>query len=136
MTDHSFSGFPAAGLRFLEDLAANNERPWFEANRAVYERELLEPAVLFVAAVGNRLEAIAPNIRFDTRTNGSGSLMRIYRDVRFSKDKRPYKTNISGIWWEGAGKKTVSPGFGFQLEASGMSLIAGQFGFSKEQLQY
>ncbi len=134
MNDDRFSGFPEAGLRFLEELTVNNERPWFEAHKAVYKEELLQPSVAFVAMLGERLREIAPKIRYDTRTNGSGSLLRIYRDTRFSKDKTPYKTNISGMMWEGAGKKMACPGFGFQLEASRMSLVAGQFGFSKEQL--
>lgn len=135
MSHHEFTGFPEAGLRFLEDLGANNEKVWFEANKDVYKRELLEPAVQFVTALGERLQALNPNIRYDTRTNGSGSLMRIYRDVRFSKDKSPYKTSVAGMWWEGEGKKTASSAYGFHLEASGMGLMAGQFGFSKEQLQ-
>ena len=135
MSNQQFSGFPEAGLQFLADLANNNERPWFEENKSIYKQELLQPAVAFVEALGERLREIAPKVRYDTRTNGSGSLLRIYRDTRFSKDKTPYKTNISGMFWEGAGKKMAHPGFGFQLEPSGLGLVAGQFGFSKEQMQ-
>ena len=60
--------------------------------------------------------------------------MRIYRDTRFSKDKTPYKTNISGLFWEGAGKKTEHPAFGFQLTANSIGLMAGIFGFPKPML--
>ncbi len=130
----TFSGFPVEGIEFLENLAQNNEKSWFEANRQTYEQKLLAPAVAFVAAVGEALQEENPAVRYDTRTNGSGSLMRIYRDTRFSKDKTPYKTNISGMWWEGPGKKTQSPGYGFQLTAEGMGLMAGMFRFDKEQL--
>jgi uncharacterized protein (TIGR02453 family) len=129
-----FDGFPRAGLDFLADLEMNNEREWFEANKQVYQSALLEPAVAFVAAVGEQLRDLVPTIHYDTRTNGSGSLMRIYRDVRFSKDKTPYNTFLSGMFWEQPGKKNTRPGFGFRLRADGMDLIAGHFGFDKEGL--
>lgn len=129
----TFDGFPKAGLDFLADLEVNNERPWFKAHKDVYKTALLEPAVDFVSAIGERLQAeISDNINYDTRTNGSGSLMRIYRDVRFSKDKTPYNTFLSGLFWEKPGKKNTRPGFGFRLRANGMDLIAGQFGFDKQ----
>ena len=129
-----FNGFPAAGLQFLADLEGNNEKAWFEAHKDVYQSALLEPAVEFVTAVGERLQFISNQIQYDTRTNGSGSLMRIYRDTRFSKDKTPYKTAVAGMWWQGAGKKTEVPAFGFQVTKNGMGLMAGMFGFGKEQL--
>lgn len=131
----TFSGFPEESLQFLKDLADNNNRGWFEAHKKEYQVYLLEPAQAFVIALGMKLQKISPAIRYDTRTNGSGTLLRIYRDTRFSKHKAPYKTNISGIFWESSGKKTESPGFGFQLEASGMGLMAGIFGFPKHVLQ-
>jgi uncharacterized protein (TIGR02453 family) len=130
-----FEGFPAEGLRFLAELAANNNRDWFEAHKATYQDCLLQPAVTFVAALGERLQTISDGICFDTRANGSGSLMRIYRDTRFSEDKTPYKTNISALFWEGSGKKTELPAFGFQLEADNIGLMAGLFGFPKPLLE-
>lgn len=129
-----FDGFPQAGLQFLADLAENNDKEWFTANKAVYESQLLEPATAFVTVVGERLQSISGQIKYDTRTNGSGSLMRIYRDTRFSKDKTPYKTAVAGMWWEGEGKKTENPAFGFQITKDGIGLMAGMFGFGKEQL--
>ena len=131
----SFSGFPKTGLKFLSDLSENNSKSWFEENKATYQDELLKPAISFIEAIGSELQKTNSEISYDTRTNGSGSLMRIYRDTRFSKDKTPYKTNISGMWWQGAGKKTEHPAFGFQLEAKSMKLMAGMFAFSKEQLE-
>lgn len=130
----TFTGFPPAAFAFLSDLAANNEKTWFETNRTRYENDLLAPALDFVTAVGQQLQTLVPSIQYDTRVNGSGSLMRIHRDTRFSKDKTPYKTHIAGMWWLGDGKKTASPAFGFQLTAQGMGLMAGMFGFSKAQL--
>ena len=134
MSDTIFTGFPPTTIDFLENLAENNNREWFADNRSAYENDLLAPAVAFVEAVGEALRARFPEIGYDTRTNGSGSLMRIYRDTRFSQDKTPYKTNISGMFWEGDGRKTEAPAFGFQLTPEGMGLMAGMFGFSKPQL--
>jgi uncharacterized protein (TIGR02453 family) len=130
-----FAGFPEAGFQFLAKLAKNNNKAWFKAHKEAYQRDLLEPSLSFVEAMGTRLQAIAPGIRVDTRINGSGNLMRIYRDTRFSRDKTPYKTAVSGLFWQGEGKKTACPAFGFQVNQEGMQLMAGLFAFSKEQLQ-
>lgn len=134
MPKQSFSGFPQAGLQFLADLAANNNRDWFEANKATYQTQLLEPAQTFLTELGQKLQTISEGVRYDTRTNGGGTLMRIHRDTRFSKDKTPYKTNISGLFWEGAGKKMEHPAFGFELSANGLRMMAGIFHFSKPML--
>lgn len=131
----TFEGFPKAGLRFLDDLAANNSREWFNEHKAIFQDQLQKPALAFVEALGGKMATISPEIHFDLKTNGSGSLMRIARDTRFSKDKTPYKTAIAGMLWQGPDKKTASPGFGFHLESNGMYLMAGMFQFSKEQLE-
>ena len=89
-----FKGFSDAGLQFLADLRANNNREWFNEHKPIYRDEIVEPALDFIVDFGGRLRAIYPDLNFDTRTNGAGSLMRIYRDTRFSKDKTPYKTNV------------------------------------------
>ena len=82
----TFEGIPADGLAFLSELEANNNKAWFEANRDRYEQVLLGPTQAFLAAMGDRLQAIAPGIQYDTRTDGRGTLMRIHRDTRFRKD--------------------------------------------------
>lgn len=130
----TFSGFPPAGRQFLRDLEANNNKEWFQANKTVYESQLLAPALDFVVALGTRLQELDPAIQFDTRTNGQGTLMRIYRDVRFSEDKSPYKTAVAGMFGDGAGKKTSRPGYGFHMTADNLELMAGMFQFDKEQL--
>jgi uncharacterized protein (TIGR02453 family) len=130
----TFTGFPQEGIQFLVDLAMHNERGWFEAHRDVYQTALLEPAQAFVMALGTKLQTIFEGIHVDTRTDGSGVLMRIHRDTRFSPDKTPYKTNISGLFWEGSTKKTESPAFGFQIEATGLGLMAGIFKFPPAML--
>lgn len=125
--------FGAEAFAFLRDLGANNERDWFQANRDRYDAAI-ESALAFVEDVGEQLAESNPGLRYSTKTNGSGSLMRINRDVRFSQDKSPYKTNLSGMWWIGPGKKTQHPAYGFQLEADRMRLMGGMFGFDKSQL--
>ena len=130
----TFSGFPAAGIQFLSDLAENNNKAWFEANKQVYKQALEGPAVNFVMELGERLRPTFPDLKADPRTNGGGSLLRIYRDVRFSKDKTPYKTNVSALLWEGEGKKNLNPGMGFQLTAHSMGLMTGMHGLPKDHL--
>jgi uncharacterized protein (TIGR02453 family) len=126
-----FTGFPRDGLVFLADLAAHNDRAWFVAHKQLYQSTLLEPAQVFVGELGERLRTLAPYIRADPRTDGRGTLMRLSRDTRFSDDKTPYKTEISGLFWEGDGEKTACPAFGFRLLADGMDLMAGMFAFPK-----
>lgn len=132
-----FEGFPEDGLNFLAELKENNNKEWFEANKKRYKEQLQQPALSFIDAIGQKLQAISDGIRYDIRTNGGGSLMRINRDVRFSKDKSPYKTNLAMVFWEGAGKKMEHSGFGMQITAEiiDSGLMAGQFGFSKEMLE-
>lgn len=131
----SFAGFPAEGVQFLRELAANNEKHWFEPRREVYVRALQAPAVALVVALGERLRARFPEISYDTRTNGGGSLMRLHRDTRFSADKSPYKTNVAMMFSGAAGGKMTTPGFGLQLTPERVELIAGVFGFEPEALE-
>jgi len=91
-----FTGFRPEAVQFLADLAENNDRAWFQPRKADYERLLKEPLQAFVAAVGERLEARGVPILADP----AKSPFRIYRDVRFAKDKSPYKTNVgAGFPW-------------------------------------
>jgi uncharacterized protein (TIGR02453 family) len=104
-----FGGFRPAAFRFLKDLARHNEKAWFEAHRAVYERELRDPMRRLVETLDIRLGAIAPEIVGDPRR----SMFRIHRDIRFSHDKSPYKTN-AGAWLyhRDAGRKVGREGEG------------------------
>ena len=131
---HPFTGFPADALDFLRELEVNNNRDWFESQKHRYHENIVAHAPAFVADLGERLQQISPNITYDTRTNGAGSLMRIYRDIRFSQDKTPYKTKVAFVFWEGPLKKMENPAFGFQFGAQGGELMAGQFGFPKDLL--
>jgi uncharacterized protein (TIGR02453 family) len=107
-TRHAFFG-PEL-FSFLEDLRANNDREWFAANKHRYEEHLLEPALAFINAFGARLEKISPHFRADARPSG-GSLFRIYRDTRFSKDKTPYKTNLGIRFRHERAKDAYAPGY-------------------------
>jgi uncharacterized protein (TIGR02453 family) len=110
MTTTTQSVFGPELFLFLADLRANNDREWFAANKQRYEEHLLEPALAFIEAFAPRLERISPHFRAEARPSG-GSLFRIYRDTRFSKDKTPYKTNV-GIHFRHAGAKDAhAPGY-------------------------
>lgn len=134
MAEEAFSGFPQEGLKFLADLAENNDRDWFNARKKIYTDMIVTPAVAFVEALGGRLQYISPHIQYDTRTNGQGSLMRIYRDTRFSADKSPYKSWVGIRFWEGAGKASNNPGFFFGFDATSGGLHVGMHGFDKAML--
>ena len=95
---------------FLTELRANNDREWFAANKHRYEEELLEPALAFIDDFAPRLEKISPHFRADARPSG-GSLFRIYRDTRFSKDKTPYKTNLGIHFRHERAKDVHAPGY-------------------------
>src|SRR5215207_7668028 len=94
-----FSGFSPDAIQFLADLAANNDRAWFQPRKADYERLLKEPLEALVAALAERFQARGIPLQADPRR----SIFRIYRDTRFSKDKSTYKTQVTAAfpWSEG-----------------------------------
>lgn len=102
-------------FRFLEDLAAQNDREWFQANRTRFEEAVVSPMLDFVAAFAEPLRTISPHFRADARRHG-GSLFRIYRDVRFSRDRSPYKTNVGAHFRHVLGRNAHAPGFYLHLE--------------------
>jgi uncharacterized protein (TIGR02453 family) len=126
-----FGGFPRQTLEFLDGLRSNNTKTWFDGHREDYERYWLEPARSFVEAVGPALRTVAPGINAEPRVNGS--IFRINRDVRFSKDKRPYKDHIDLWFWEGERKGAVS-GYYFRLTPMTLGIGAGAHGFDRDRL--
>ncbi|MEM7535287.1 MAG: DUF2461 domain-containing protein [Chloroflexota bacterium] len=134
MTNQTFNGFPKEGLHFLLELSNNNNKEWFDEHKHIYKETIIANVPSFVTALGERLKTISPHIVYDTKTNGAGSMMRIYRDTRFSKDKTPYKTNVAFLFWEGPRKKAENPSYGLQFGTSGAGLYGGQWGFPKETL--
>jgi uncharacterized protein (TIGR02453 family) len=107
--------FRPALFRFIADLTAHNERGWFQANKPRYERDARQPALRFVVAFGPYLRRISPHFQADPRPVG-GSLFRIHRDVRFSRDKSPYKDHIGIQFRHDAGRDAHAPGFYLHLQ--------------------
>jgi uncharacterized protein (TIGR02453 family) len=106
-------------FNFFRELKANNDRDWFEVNKQRYETHVKEPLLQFISDFGVRLAEISPHYIADARTNG-GSMFRIYRDVRFSKDKSPYKTAAGLQFRHESGKDVHAPGFYLHLEPDGV----------------
>jgi len=110
-------------FRFLTELRANNNREWFSANKERYETKVRAPILQFISDVGPKLQKISGAIVADPRPTG-GSLFRIYRDTRFSKDKSPYKTHLGAHFFHESAKRAPSvPGFYLHI-APGESFIA------------
>ena len=133
---NNFEGFPKETMDFLTNLKLNNSREWFNDHKKEYQEFFLGPAKSFVVSLGENLKKrISPNIRYDLNLNGSGSIMRIYKDIRFKKDKTPYNTRLRTVFWEGIGKKMKHPGFFIGFDASGGSIYGGLHRFDKETLE-
>ena len=124
MAKPTFPGFPLALFHFLEDLSRHNNRDWFQANKHRYQEHLLAPALAFIEAMAAPVEKISPHFRAVAKKAG-GSLMRIYRDTRFSKDKTPYKTNVGIHFRHEKGCDVHAPGFYFHIEPQRVFLGAG-----------
>jgi uncharacterized protein (TIGR02453 family) len=107
--------FTQATFDFLDELAAHNNRAWFEANKPRYEALVREPALDFIEAMEPVLKSIAPHFVAQPRKVG-GSLMRVYRDTRFSRDKTPYKTNIGIQFRHEVGKDVHAPGYYLHID--------------------
>jgi uncharacterized protein (TIGR02453 family) len=108
--------FTPALFSFLRDLTEHNDRAWFEANRERYEETLRRPALTFIEELGEPLYSISRHFTADPRPLG-GSLFRIQRDTRFSKDKTPYKTHVGMHFRHVATREDVhAPGFYLHLE--------------------
>jgi uncharacterized protein (TIGR02453 family) len=129
VTAGEFAGFRPAALTYLRSLRRNNNKEWFVAHRGAYEGELRAPLAALVEEVDVRLAELAPEIVGDPKR----SLFRIHRDVRFSSDKSPYKTNAA-CWFyhtdagRGVGTATTAhggAGFYFDIDPSGSSIGGG-----------
>lgn len=102
-------------FRFFEDLKKNNNREWFAENKARYQQHILEPLKRLVIEFAPALNAISPHYQAIPKANG-GSIFRIYRDVRFSKDKRPYKEHGACQFRHELGKDAHAPGFYLHMQ--------------------
>jgi uncharacterized protein (TIGR02453 family) len=125
--------FPQSTKTFLTALSKNNSKEWFEKNRIRYDFELLQPAIQFVIDLGEKLSELSPNIYAIPKVDKS--IFRLYRDVRFSKNKAPFKTNLGLYFWEGRGNKMECSGLYFHIEPKLFFLGAGMYQFTKDQLK-
>jgi uncharacterized protein (TIGR02453 family) len=120
----SFKGFPPQTLNFLDTLAQNNNREWFNENKPLYESVVREPALAFIKEIAPKLNDISTQFHAIAKKTG-GSLMRVYRDTRFSRDKTPYKTNIGIQFRHCLGKDVHAPGFYLHIEPGNCFIGAG-----------
>lgn len=113
-------------VRFLEELRENNTRAWFTEQAERYEREVREPALALIRALRAPLRRVSKHFLAEDRKVG-GSLMRIHRDVRFAKDKSPYKTNLGIQFRHEAGRDVHAPGIYLHVEPGSAFLGAGMW---------
>jgi uncharacterized protein (TIGR02453 family) len=130
MSSQDFVGFPRDCVAFFRDLKRHNDRAWFDRNRDRYQTSVVQPARAFVAALGLRLYEIAPGIHADP----TASIFRLHRDIRFSKDKSPFKTQLA-IWlWEGGRPRLECSGFYFEFDPPNLLLATGIYQFPRPVL--
>jgi uncharacterized protein (TIGR02453 family) len=116
--------FDTALFAFLAASRSNDNREWFHAHKQRYEREVRDPMLRFIGDVRPHLWQISPRIVADARPNGH-SLFRVQRDVRFTPDKRPYKTNAGAHFRHEAGRDVHAPGFYLHLEPGRVFVASG-----------
>ncbi|MDJ0812636.1 MAG: DUF2461 domain-containing protein [Woeseiaceae bacterium] len=121
-----YAHFEPATLKFLGELAANNNREWFKENKARYEEQVLDVALRFIQSMQDPLHEFAPHfVAMPTRVGGS--LMRVYRDTRFSKNKLPYKTNIGIQFRHELAKDVHAPGYYLHIAPGDVFLGVGMW---------
>jgi len=111
---------------FLKELTRNNDRPWFMANKQRYIEEVRDPLLHFIDQFGSPLAKISKHMVADPRPVG-GSLFRIYRDTRFSRDKQPYKTHAAMSFRHIGGRDVHGPGFYVHFEPGNVFMGAGMW---------
>jgi len=126
----TFEGFGAT-TTFLKDLGRHNSKEWFHDHYDDYQEQLLEPALAFVEAIGPLLRRFAPDTQAVPKIGAS--VMRINRDIRFAKDKRPYKDHLDLWFWRGGEKKGPN-GYWFRLTPQTLVLGGGMHMLDKPDL--
>ncbi len=124
------SFFSSDYIAFFKELDANNNKEWFDANRSRYEREIKNPFKRFVEHLISKVHEIDPEFNTDSKN----TMMRINRDIRFSKDKTPYKTHMAAFISSGGKKDMIKPGQFFSLGLNGMEIFGGAYQPDKTQL--
>ncbi len=115
--------FNPAFLKFFNELSKNNNKEWFDENRKTYEKEVKKPFSDFVEEMIRRIQKHEPEVRI----KASDAIMRINRDIRFSKDKIPYNTHVSANISEYGKKDKSYPGFYFQLSPEAINIYGGAY---------
>lgn len=127
------SFFTKDTVRFFSRLEKNNNKEWFEAHRNDLEQHVMEPARVFIMCMGDVLREFAPNIQAIPQVDKS--IFRLHRDVRFSKNKAPFKTNLGIFLWEGPAKKMECSGFYLGIEPKLFFVGFGMYMFTPEQVK-
>jgi len=121
-----YAKFDPATFAFLDELSANNNREWFKENKSRYEEQVLDVALRFIQSMQDPLHEIAPHFVAQATRMG-GSLMRVYRDTRFSKNKLPYKTNIGIQFRHSQAKNVHSPGYYVHIDPNQVFIGVGMW---------
>ncbi len=124
MTATRYAIFKPETIKFLRELKKNNNRAWFSENKPRYEEDVLDVALNFIQSMHDPLNAFAPHFTAIPKRMG-GSLMRVYRDTRFSKNKTPYKTNIGIQFRHEQAKDVHAPGFYLHIDPDEVFLAVG-----------
>lgn len=119
-----FNGFPKDFFKFFNELKKNNTRDWFTANKPRYHESVVQPMGEYIVSIAPHLERISPFYKADPKPH-NGSMFRIYRDTRFSKDKTPYKTHAACHFRHKAGRDAHAPGFYLHIETDRISIGGG-----------
>ena len=127
MSKSKFPGFHPSCLQFLDELATHNNRDWFQKNKSRYESDVLEPSLAFIEAMQAPMSKISSHFTVVPKRVG-GSLMRIYRDTRFAKDKTPYKTNVGIHFRHEVGKDVHAPGYYIHISPDDCFIGCGIWG--------
>jgi len=128
-----FNGFTKEGTEFLKKLDKNNSKVWFENHRHIWEKTILSPNKAFIEDMGETLQIIVPTIKALPKV--SGSLFKIYRDVRFSKDKTAMKDKIGLLFWQGLGHRMQSSSFYMHYTKENYFIAAGIRSFKSPLLK-
>jgi len=122
--------FNDAAIKFLSGLKRNNDRAWFDARKSIYEAEIKAPMLAVIEEVNDAFAGFAPEfVRPPQKI-----MMRIYRDIRFSKNKLPYKTQVAAWWARQGVEKTGGAGFYLQVGVDEVRIAAGAYMPEKDQL--
>lgn len=124
------SFFTPAFFKFFEQLEKNNNKEWFEVNRKTYENEVKAPFKKFVTHIITELAKDQPDLLRDA----SKCIFRINRDIRFSKDKSPYKNNVAAVF-NRSGTKDMRPGYYLHIGAKELFIGGGMYMLDKEQIE-